>query len=347
MDKTTRSPGTCAIALLTASVFFSGRGLQAQASAPTSPSWAPPAATSQNQAAAVTLPAFDVVSIKTHKDEGVGMMRMGISATPDGVLANGVPLQMLVRQAFGVSDDRILNEPDWVKSARFDLEARVAPEDAPALKALSMQERFAMFLPVLEDRFGLKFHHEKKALQVYTLVLAKGGPKLKEATPADGGKGDQSASGGKGAPPPPPPPPSVGGPAAGGAASRPGPGGGGPARGQGMVMRMSSTQGMTLNANGTPIASLAQMISQQIGATVVDKTGLTGIYDFTLSFMPDMALGTGSMMRPPSPDGTQTQEPAGPSIFSAVQEQLGLKLVAQKEPVDVIVIDQIEQPTAN
>lgn len=301
----------------------------------------------QTADAAIALPAFDVVSIKTHKDEGAGMMRMGISATPDGVQANGVPLQMLVRQAFGVSDDRILNEPDWVKSARFDLEAKVTPEDAPALKALSMQERFAMFLPVLEDRFGLKFHHEKKDLVVYALVVAKGGPKLKEATPADGGKGDHPASGGTGAPPPPPMPPGGGGEAA----SRPGLGGGSPARGQGMMMRMSSTQGMTLNANETPIASLAQMISQQISATVVDKTGLTGNYDFTLLFMPDMAMGTGPMMRPPQgappPDGAQTQEPAGPSIFTAVQEQLGLKLVAQKESVDVIVIDQIEQPTAN
>lgn len=275
------------------------------------------------------------------------MMRMGISATPDGIQANGVPLQMLVRQAFGVSDDRILNEPDWVKSARFDLEAKVAPEDAPALKALSAQERFAMFLPVLEDRFGLKFHHEKRELEVYTLVVAKGGPKLKEAKPADGGRGDQPASGGTGAPLPPPLPPGAGGDAA----SRPGMGSGAPARRQGMVMRMSSTQGMTLNAHGTPITSLVQMISQQISATVVDKTGLTGNYDFTLSFMPDMAIGTGPMMRPPQgaspPDGPQTQEPVAPSIFTAVQEQLGLKLVAQKEPADVIVIDQIEQPTAN
>ena len=353
MDKATRSPGTCAIALLTASVFFAGRGLQAQVGATAPPSSAPQVVTSQSQmaqtpAAAVALPAFDVVSIKTHKDEGVGMMRMGISATPDGVLANGVPLQLLVRQAFGVSDDRILNEPDWVKSARFDLEAKVAPEDAPSLKALSMQERFAMFLPVLEDRFGLKFHHEKKDLVVYTLVVAKGGPKLKEAKPADGGKGDHSprASAGMGAPPPPPMPPGAGGTAGSQMAASPGSASGAPPRGPAMMMSMS-TQGMTLNANETPIASLAQMISQQISATVVDKTGLTGNYDFTLLFMPDMAMGTGPMMRPPSPDGAQTQEPAGPSIFTAVQEQLGLKLVAQKESVDVIVIDQIEQPTAN
>jgi bla regulator protein blaR1 len=116
-----------------------------------------------------------------------------------------------------------------------------------------------------------------------------------------------------------------------------------------MLMRMSS-QGMKLNAQGTPIASLVHMISQQIGATVLDKTGLTWIYDFTLSFMPDMAIGDGPMMRPfsgvPS-DGPQLQEPVGPSIFAAVQEQLGLRLVAHKEPVEVIAIEQIGQPTAN
>lgn len=279
-------------------------------------------------------------------------MRIGISATPDGFQAYGVPLEMLVRQAFGVSEDRILNEPDWVKSARFDLDAKVAPEDAPGFKALSMQERFTMLLPVLQDRFGLKFHHEIKELEVYTLVVAKGGPKLQEAAPADVGKNDQppAATGAAGAPPPPPLPPNLGGAAGGEAASRPGLSGGAPPRGPGMMMRMS-TQGMTLNAHGTPIMSLARLISQQIGATVVDKTGLTGSYDFTLSFTPDMAMGTGPMMRPPGgappPDGAQTQEPVGPSLFTAVQEQLGLRLVAHKEPEDVIVIEQIEQPTAN
>jgi uncharacterized protein (TIGR03435 family) len=352
MEKATRSPGTYAVALLTAGVLVAARGLQAQVSAPASASPVPPAGTSQSQATqtpagAAALPVFDVVSVKTHKDEGVGMMRIGISVTPDGFQAHGMPLQMLVRQAFGVSEDRILNEPDWVKSARFDIDAKVAPEDARGLEAFSMQERFVMLLPVLEERFGLKFHHEKKELEVYTLVVAKGGQKLKEAKLTDAGKGDQPspASTGTGAPPPPIPP-GAGGTAGSQMAARPGSGSQAPSKGPGMMMSMSSTQGMTLNAHGTPIASLAQMISQQISATVVDKTGLTGNYDFTLSFMPDMAIGTGPMMRPP-PDGAQTQDPVGPSIFTALQEQLGLKLVAQKEPMDVIVIDQIEQPTAN
>jgi bla regulator protein blaR1 len=315
--------------------------LCAQAAAQQASPPAQPAAASQQPAhadaapgATAQLPAFDVVSVKTHKDEGM-VMRIGVSATPDGFQADGVPLQMLIRQAFGLSEDRIQNEPDWTRSARFDINAKVAPEDAPKLKALSMQQRSGMILPLLEDRFGLKYHHETRELQVYTLVVAKGGPKLKEAAPAE--------SGGEQVPPPPSPPGGMGGPGGGGARGSPG--------GPRTMMRMS-TQGMTLDARGTTTASLSQIISQQIGATVVDKTGLTGKYDLTLSFMPDNFMMNGRMMGSggggsPGDSGAQTQEPVGPSLFTAVQEQLGLKLVAGKESVDVIVIDHVEQPSAN
>jgi bla regulator protein blaR1 len=82
------------------------------------------------------------------------------------------------------------------------------------------------------------------------------------------------------------------------------------------------------------------MLSRQVGSTVVDNIGLTGKYDYTLSFAPEDAAA-------PPEGGGQSQEPVGPSIFTALQEQLGLKLEAKKEPVDVIVIDHIEQPSAN
>ena len=308
-----------------------------------------PAAAQAN--ASDSLPSYDVVSIKTHNDEGM-MMRMGISATPDGFQADGVSLQMLVRQAFGLSEDRILNEPDWVKSARFDINAKVAPEDAPKLKALNGQQRFAMLLPVLEDRFGLKFHHETKDLQVYTLVVAKGGPKLKESAPAASDPGapqPQAGPDGNGPNGHPPPSPGASG-ALGGSAPRSDAAGGPPPGAPRTMMRMS-TQGMTMSARGSTMPFLAQLISQQLGATVVDKTGLTGKYDFTLSFTPDNFMINGRMMGPgggAGPDsGAQSQEPVGPSIFTAVQEQLGLKLVAEKENVDVVVIDHIEQPSEN
>jgi uncharacterized protein (TIGR03435 family) len=298
----------------------------------------------QGQDAAAQLPVFDVVSVKPHKDEGM-MMRIGINATPDGFQADGVPLQLLIRQAFDLPDDRILNEPDWTKSARFDINAKVTPDDTPKMKALTMRERSEMLLPVLADRFGLKYHHETRELEVYTLVVAKGGPKLKESAMAPAG-GDDSPS--SASPPPPPPvPPGAGGAPGGAMAMAPGRQGGGPPGNARTMMRMSP-QGMVLDARGTPMATLTNIISQQLSATVVDKTGLAGKYDFTLSFAPDP--NGGPMMRPPggpAPDGAASQEPVGPSLFAAVQEQLGLKLVAEKQAVDVVVVDHIEQPTEN
>lgn len=285
---------------------------QAPAAAPAAPT----------QAAPAQLPAFDVVSVKPHKDEG---MRMGMSwgATPDGMTAKGVPLDLLLRDTFDLPPDRIVNVPEWAKSSRFDIEAKVTPEDAPKLKGLTRGQRSAMLIPVLQDRFGFKFHHETRELEVYTLVVAKGGAKLKEAAPENTSASTPPSDPGKtGAPNEQHPP--------------------------GMMRMRMSPQGMTLEAWAGTMASLSQSIAQQIGSTVVDKTGLTGKYDYTLSFMPDNMPGPMMGPRGGSPDGNaQQQEPVGPSIFTAVQEQLGLKLEAQKQPVDVVVIDHIEQPSAN
>jgi bla regulator protein BlaR1 len=258
------------------------------------------------------LPQFDVVSIKPHKDEGMRMM-MGMRFLPE----------ILLRNAFDLSSDRILNQPEWVKSSRFDMAAKVAPEDAPKLKDLDFQHRWAMLVPVLQDRFGLKFHHETKEMEVYTLVVAKGGPRLKEATPEE--LADTA---------PPPPPDRPGAP---------------PALRKGQMMMRGSPQGMTLETRAATMTTLVRMLSQQIGSTVVDKTGLTGNYDYTLSFSPEQGNGMMPLAKGPAPPdgGEQSQDPPAPSIFTAVQEQLGLKLVAQKEKVDVVVIDHIQQPSAN
>lgn len=277
---------------------------------------------------AAQLPAFDVVSIKPHKDEGV-RMQAGIWIRPDGLSASGIPLPMLLREAFGVSEDRVLHEPDWARASRYDIEAKVAPEDAAKLKALSPQQRWEMLLPVLEDRFNLKYHHATADLQAYTLIVAKGGAKMTAAEPGQGG-GDALLTKPDGA--------------------------GGGARPPQMMMRRSS-DGMRMEAHATSMASLAQMISEQLGSTVVDRTGLAGNYDYTLSWMPDDSAGP--MMTGSAPmamrmsgvggpaDGDASKEAAGPSLFTALQEQLGLKLETQKVPVDVFVIDRIEQLSPN
>ena len=270
----------------------------------------------QDAGAPIQLPAFEVVSIKLHPDEGIGHMNSDIWMTPDGITVSGVPLSMLIREAFGVSDDRVLNEPAWVKTSRFDIQAKVSPDDVAKLEAIKPQQRWAMLLPVFEDRFGLKFHHEMVDLEAYALIVAKGGAKIAAAKPA---QPDEAA----------------------------------PAR-----FRMQrSTQGMTMECREVTMADLARAISQQFGATVVDRTELKGNYDFTLEWAPDEGGGptmTGSLpmtMRMPAaglpPDSSTPQEGSGPSIFTALEEQLGLRLEARKQPVDAIVIDHIEQPSPN
>jgi uncharacterized protein (TIGR03435 family) len=272
-----------------------------------------------SQVATQPLPAFDVVSIRPHDDEGVSRMGIYFNTTPDGLSFKGGSLDMLLHFAFDVPRDRLLNEPEWAKSSRFDVQAKVAPEDAPRLEALTRQQRWAMLIPTLEDRCHLKFHHETREQQVYTLVVAKGGPKLEETNPADS---DAIK-----------------------------PGSTGPAQAARSPLMMSiSPKGMMIKGHGAMMESLIEMMSQQNGITVVDNTGLTGQYDFTLSWMPDedswhlMGL---PIPGPPPGEGGQSHEPTGPSIFAALEEQLGLKAEARKAPVDVIVIDHIEQPSAN
>ncbi len=99
---------------------------------------------------------------------------------------------------------------------------------------------------------------------------------------------------------------------------------------------------------GTGMSGLVHMLSRTLGNPVIDKTGLAGDFDYKLDWTPDDTASATTKSGNAAPgDNTISQDTAGPSIFTALQEQLGLKLVAQKQPVDVIVIDHMEQPTAN
>jgi uncharacterized protein (TIGR03435 family) len=319
MDKPIRSPGTCAISLLTASVLLAVCGLQSHASAPapTQPATQAPASQSpaaQLPATTAELPAFEVSTVKPSDPNHPGSR---LWFTPDGIKITGVSLQMTVREALGTEDDHVLGEPSWTKTAMFDIEAKVAPEVAPRLKDMNMDQRRQMLVPLLEDRFQLKFHHETRELTVYELVVAKSGVKMQAAKPADGTT--------------PGPPPGPGQP---------------PRPGSHMLMTRGPGH---IESTGTGMEFLAHVLSGQLGRTVVDKTGLTGNWDYKLDWTPDDASllvskggGDGA-----AGDGVSTPENSGPSLFTAVQEQLGLKLESVKTPADVIVIDQIEQPTPN
>jgi uncharacterized protein (TIGR03435 family) len=196
---------------------------------------------------------------------------------------------------------------------------------------LKMEQRRTMLLPLLEERFGLKYHHESRELPMYSLVVAKGGPKLKVSTaPMPAPPGASAAPAG-------PASPEGSGRDVGLSKERPG--------GPGM-MRMSPGG---IEANGGGMEFLAHALSGLVGRSVVDKTGLTGSYDYSLNWTPDQSSmpTMGPAGGGPPPQGDAPVDPNGPTLFTALEEQLGLKLQSEKGKVDVIVIDHIDLPTEN
>jgi uncharacterized protein (TIGR03435 family) len=250
-----------------------------------------------------------VASVKPDKS---GTMMVRIMFQPDGFSATNVSLKQLILLTWGVNDDRISGAPSWIDHANYDIEAKVDSADVPAMRNLTIDQRREMVRKLLEDRFGLKSHEETKELPVYALVVAKGGPKLHEAKPGDAYPNGFKGPDGKG--------------------------------GAGMMM----FNGKQLTAQGVPISNLTQFLSRQTQRTVIDKTGLTGKYDFTLD-VPGMPK-LGPMQKPAEDNAAgadSASEDSGPSIFTLVQDQLGLKLDSAKAPLPVVIIDHVEQPSEN
>ena len=124
---------------------------------------------------------FDVISVKPNHsgsaDAWMGMNR-------DGFTAANIDLHLLLLQAFELQEgDQLLGEPKWTTGDRWDIDARIAAEDIPALAKMTYHERNGMFREILVERFGLKVHHETRTLPVYALVVAKGGPKMTASKP--------------------------------------------------------------------------------------------------------------------------------------------------------------------
>jgi|SRR5208283_1551698 len=277
-------------------------------------------AQSQDQSQTAIAPMFKVASITPNKSDN-GMFRMMFE--PDGFSATSVTLRMLIRTAYGVEDNRISGAPKWLNSERYDIEAKTDSSVADELGKLSEDkrnvERRRMLQALLTDRFKLALHRETKELAVYALVIAENGPKLREAKP-----GDTYPNGFKG------------------------PDGG---SGAGMFHMGTYSGGRgELIGQGLPMATLVQLLSERLQSTVLDNTGLRGNYDFTLQWAADV-----SQAPPPAPlnmsqQGTGSAPPLDssvPSIFTAIQEQLGLKLESQKGPGEILVIVHAEKPSEN
>jgi uncharacterized protein (TIGR03435 family) len=264
---------------------------------------------------------FEVASVKQNKS-GDNFIRFGLQ--PGGRFnAQNVPARELIRFAYNVQPFQIEGGPGWLNSDRFDVTAKAEGDVPPTGPGQSgpVQE---MMQSLLAERFKLKVHRETKEMPIYELRLARSdgrlGKQIEQSTVDCAARGRGAGPGGRGPGGPPPAPPQPG--------ERPQ---------CGMFMGFAN-----VGAGDVPLQQLAQLLSQRVQRIVVDKTGLTGRYSFNLEFTPDQMPPPGA-----APPGVQLPaiNPDGPSIFTALQEQLGLKLESARGPVETLVIDSIEQPT--
>jgi uncharacterized protein (TIGR03435 family) len=187
----------------------------------------------------------------------------------------------------------------------------------------------------LAERFHLTLHHETKELPVYELVVGKNGSKLKEAVV------DPNA--------PPPAPPEPGAVAVPLRASLDKDGFPQLPAGRAGMMAMGSKGRMRVVSRMQALSALIAMMENQLGRPIVDKTGLTGKYDFNLEFSTE-GLSIPKIVAPPPPGGApiDAQNEGGPSVFEAFDKQLGLKLESKKDPIEMLVVDSADKvPTDN
>jgi len=264
-------------------------------------------------------PLYEVASVKPNQNAAA---RQGLQTAPGRYTFTAYTLKSLIDVAFQRSafDQREeIGGPDWIDKDRFDVVIQ-----APAGAVLTDPDGFptglfAMIRAVLVDRFGLVTHDERRERPVYALTLARTDRRL-----ADGLKRVQTdcsegmrrmVAPGPGAPPPGPPPCSFGG---------------GPGR---------------ITGNVVSVAMLSAILGRSVGRPVVDRTGVEGYFNFTLEFAAEAGIAGPLPPGEPRPDAAARSD--APSLFTAVQEQLGLKLESTRAPVDILVIDKASHPTEN
>jgi uncharacterized protein (TIGR03435 family) len=267
-------------------------------------------------------PAFEVASVKPNNS---GDGRVMFANQPGGrFTATNVTLKMLIRQAYQLQDFQIVGGPSWMTSDHFDIVAKAedgAPQETPSLDRTGPNRTQLMIRALLAERFQLVAHNEDRELPIYALVLARSDGKLgPDLHKSDVDCAALFAAGrGRGALPPPGP----------------------PQPGERLPCGIRIGMG-NMAIGGAPLPQIANAMANFLGRTVQDKTGLTGNYDANLTWTPDQMP-----QRPPGAPELPPIDPNGPSIFTAVQEQLGLKLDSQKGPVSVLVIDRAERPKEN
>lgn len=235
---------------------------------------------------------------------------------PDSIQALAQTLPELLCYAYGYKDTRfdgqITGLPDWALTQPYDIVAKMSAVDSAAFQKLSKDEqeyqRELMLQALLAERFSLTLHRGTKQIPIYELVVAKGGIKMKDAatdpTPPQLGKDDQ----------------------------------GKPKTDIRFLKDTSVAQAYSMQS----LIDLLSIPQAHVDHPVVDKTGLTGSYNFTLNWSPFSA-------RPPAPNATAGDAAApddSTSIFTALGD-LGLKLQPSAGPIETLVIDHVERPSEN
>jgi uncharacterized protein (TIGR03435 family) len=258
---------------------------------------------------------FSVVSVKPSPSPPADRpytVRPGVITPGDRWQVTFSPIYIFLRFIYGMysGPGQIIGAPDWTRRENYDIDARADGN-------VTREQMMIMIRNLMKDRFKLAVHTERRELTTYVLVLARSdgrlGPGLR--VPAVDCSGMAAARARGETPATPPTPPGFQAPC---------------------DRRLGRRESLAyITAAQTRIAGLAGMLENTLGGPVVDRTGLRETFDIVLEFAP------------PTLSADPNANSAGPSIFAAVQDQLGLKLVQEKVPADVLVIDHIERPTAN
>jgi uncharacterized protein (TIGR03435 family) len=263
---------------------------------------------------------FEVAAIRENK-AGAGPA-FGLMLLPGGrVFAQNVSLRDLIRAAHAMEESQLEGGPAWIRSVRFDLEARTGGE-------VTIDGARAMTQRLLAERFRLAAHTETRRLPLYELVMARADRSFGRGIRASG-QDCAPVTLPAGMPPAPPPP-----------------AGGGIPIGTGGFGCPSGLLPGHLSLRRVDMSAFASVLWRRaVQRPIVDRTGLNGQFDIDLTYLPELESING---RPASESPFLPAQVTGaPSVFTAVQEQLGLKLESARGPVDVMVIDRIELPSEN
>jgi uncharacterized protein (TIGR03435 family) len=230
--------------------------------------------------------------VSSVKPSPPGDTRPPLVGYPAGRLTTvNASLLFLIRFAYDLRDDQVLNAPGWIASTAYDIEAK-ARDDVPFPSGPEGNRQIRLMTQaLLGQRFKFAARHETRQEPVYRLTIAKGGVKINATQ------------------------------------DKPGP----------ITIRTGRLTGESVT-----IPILIKLLAGPAGRPIIDETGLTARYNFDLKYSPELTSGGAA----PGPEATPP-DPNAPSIFTAVPEQLGLRLDPSRGPVEVLVIEHVEKPSEN